>query len=163
MVDLLYVSGGIGSPRLYGGVTKEQQQTLLSPSHPRGGCQTTPTHNQHNVTNQNQHFTNQQHSMLYRQTGNSVSNHDVQKNQFCYEQGSVSVYSSGAEDPRSMSSSNPVNHQMGGKSCDPLMSCDNHLIIICTEKKNTLPLSFLNYNMGELEIQCTEIFKSLNN
>ncbi|KAK0179922.1 hypothetical protein PV327_005620 [Microctonus hyperodae] len=112
--------GGIGSPRLYGGVSKDQQQTLLSPSHPRGGCQTTPTHNQHNVTNQNQHFTNQQHtSMLYRQTGNNVSNHDVQKNQFCYEQGSVSVYSSGPEDPRSMSSSNPVNHQMGGNTSGP--------------------------------------------
>lgn len=120
------VAGGVGSPRHYGSVNKDQQ-VLLSPSHPRAGCPTTPTHNQHNATNNQQHFANQQHSsMLYRNTGNNVNTPDVQNNQFCYDQGSVPVYSSGPEDNRSLPSSNPASHQMGGKSCDQLMSCDHH-------------------------------------
>ncbi|XP_063983440.1 nuclear receptor coactivator 2 isoform X2 [Diachasmimorpha longicaudata] len=100
--------GGVGSPRHYGSV--KDQQSMLSPSHQRAGC---PQTSSHNVPN-NQHFNQQHSSMIYRNSGSNVNTPDVQSNQFCYDQGSVPVYSSGGEDNRSMSSSNPGNHQMGG-------------------------------------------------
>lgn len=119
------VAGGIGSPRHYGGVSKEQP--LPSPSHSHSA---TPTHNQHNATN-TQHFTSQQHTpMLYQHTNaNTINTADMQNSQYCYDRSSVPLYSSGgeAQDARSLPSGNPVNHQMGGKSCDFLMSCDTSL------------------------------------
>lgn len=126
------VSGGIGSPRHYGGGVNKDQP-LLSPSHQHGGCQATANHNQQNPAN-SQHYTNQQHtSMLYHTSANSINNHDVPNNQFCYDRTSVSMYGTGPGDPqdaRSMPPSNTTGHQMGGKSCDLLMSCDHHCIII---------------------------------
>ncbi|XP_008555472.1 nuclear receptor coactivator 3 isoform X4 [Microplitis demolitor] len=122
--------GGVVSPRHYGSVNKDQQ-SLMSPGHQRAGCPPppTPTHNhQHSMTNnQQQHYTNQQqqqqqqqqqhNAMLYRNTGNSiVNNPDVQNNQFCYDQGTVPGYPTRPEDTRSMSSSNPGGHQMGGNT-----------------------------------------------
>lgn len=124
------VAGGIGSPRHYGGVSKEQP--LLSPSHSHSACPATPTHNQHNATN-TQHFSSQQHTpMLYQHANaNTINTADMQNSQFCYDRSSVPLYPSGgeAQDARSLPSGNPVNHQMGGKSCDFLMckSCDTSL------------------------------------
>ncbi|XP_076655238.1 uncharacterized protein LOC143360357 isoform X9 [Halictus rubicundus] len=110
--------GGLGSPRHYGGVSKEQP--LLSPSHQHSGCPATPTHNQHNVTNTQQHFSNQQHSsMIYHTTANTINTADMQNNQFCYDRTSVPLYSSGpgdTQDARSLPSGNPVNHQLGGNA-----------------------------------------------
>ncbi|XP_078051101.1 uncharacterized protein LOC144477313 isoform X11 [Augochlora pura] len=110
--------GGLGSPRHYGGVSKEQP--LLSPSHPHSGCPATPTHNQHNVTNTQQHFSNQQHSsMIYHTTANTINTADMQNNQFCYDRTSVPLYSSGpgdTQDARSLPPGNPVNHQLGGNA-----------------------------------------------
>ncbi|XP_031827590.1 uncharacterized protein LOC116424817 isoform X8 [Nomia melanderi] len=110
--------GGLGSPRHYGGVSKEQP--LLSPSHPHSGCPATPTHNQHNVTNTQQHFSNQQHSsMIYHTTANTINTADMQNSQFCYDRTSVPLYSSGpgdTQDARSLPPGNPVNHQLGGNA-----------------------------------------------
>ncbi|XP_051158810.1 uncharacterized protein LOC127280078 isoform X8 [Leptopilina boulardi] len=108
--------GGIGSPRHYGGVNKEQ--ALLSPSHPHSGCPA--THNQHNVTN-TQHFSNQQHSsMIYHNTANTINTADVQnQNQYCYDRTSVPLYQMGpgdAQDTRPLPPSNPASHQMGGNA-----------------------------------------------
>ncbi|XP_043475470.1 uncharacterized protein LOC122507030 isoform X10 [Leptopilina heterotoma] len=110
--------GGIGSPRHYGGVNKEQ--ALLSPSHPHSGCPATPTHNQHNVTN-TQHFSNQQHSsMIYHNTANTINTADVQnQNQYCYDRTSVPLYQMGpgdGQDTRPLPPSNPASHQMGGNA-----------------------------------------------
>lgn len=131
-VDNVNVTGGIGSPRHYGGVNKEQ--ALLSPSHPHSGCPATPTHNQHNVTN-TQHFSNQQHSsMIYHNTANTINTADVQnQNQYCYDRTSVPLYQMGpgdGQDTRPLPPSNPASHQMGGKSCDLFMSCDLRYVII---------------------------------
>lgn len=114
-----------------------KEQPLLSPSHSHTACPATPTQqHQHNATN-TQHFTNQQHtSMLYHTNANSINTADMQNSQFCYDRTSVPLYSSGeAQDARSLPPSNPVNHQMGGKSYDHLMSCDhqkNSIIQITT-------------------------------
>lgn len=145
-IDTLDVAGGLGSPRHYGGVSKEQP--LLSPSHPHSGCPATPAHNQHNVTNTQQHFSNQQHSsMIYHTTANTINTADMQNNQFCYDRTSVPLYSSGpgdTQDARPLPPGNPVNHQLGGKSCDHLMSCDHHFVIITLPTSNPLrPLSYL--------------------
>jgi len=106
------------------------KEPLLSPSHSHSACPATPTHNQHNATN-TQHFTSQQHTpMLYQHTNaNTINTADMQNSQFCYDRSSVPLYSSGgeAQDARSLPSGNPVNHQMGGKSYDFLMSCDTSL------------------------------------
>lgn len=120
------VTGGIGSPRHYGGISKEP---LLSPSHSHSACPATPTHNQHTNT---QHFSSQQHTpLLYQQhtNANTLNTADMQNSQFCYDRSSVPLYPSGgeAQDARSLPPGNPVNHQMGGKSYDFLMSCDNSL------------------------------------
>ncbi|XP_043275325.1 nuclear receptor coactivator 2-like isoform X9 [Venturia canescens] len=110
--------GGIGSPRHYGGGVNKDQP-LLSPSHQHGGCQPTANHNQQNPAN-SQHYTNQQHtSMLYHTSANSINNHDVQNNQFCYDRTSISMYGTGPGDPqdaRSMPPSNTTGHQMGGNT-----------------------------------------------
>lgn len=131
-IDKLDVAGGVGSPRHYGGVSKEQP--LLSPSHPHSGCNpATPTHNQHNVTNTQQHFSNQQHSSMIYHTANTINTADMQNNQFCYDRTTVPLYSSGpgdTQDARPLPPGNPVNHQLGGKSYDHLMSCDHHFVII---------------------------------
>ncbi|XP_011314159.1 nuclear receptor coactivator 2 isoform X3 [Fopius arisanus] len=108
--------GGVGSPRHYGSV--KDQQSMLSPSHQRAGCPQTPSHNVPN----NQHFNQQHNSMIYRNSSNNVNTPDVQNNQFCYDQGSVSAYSSGPEDNRSLSSSNPASHQMGGTNSGGMTS-----------------------------------------
>ncbi|XP_015108590.1 nuclear receptor coactivator 2 isoform X7 [Diachasma alloeum] len=108
--------GGVGSPRHYSSV--KDQQSLLSPSHQRAGCPQTPSHNVPN----NQHFNQQHSSMIYRNSGSNVNTPDVQNSQFCYDQGSVPVYSSGPEDSRSMSSSNPASHQMGGTNSGGMTS-----------------------------------------
>lgn len=110
--------GGVGSPRHYGGVSKEQP--LLSPSHPHSGCNpATPTHNQHNVTNTQQHFSNQQHSSMIYHTANTINTADMQNNQFCYDRTTVPLYSSGpgdTQDARPLPPGNPVNHQLGGNA-----------------------------------------------
>lgn len=146
-IDKIDVAGGVGSPRHYGGVSKEQP--LLSPSHSHSACPATPTHNQHNATN-TQHFSNQQHtSMLYHNNANTINTADMQNSQYCYDRTSVPLYSSGeAQDARSLPPSNPVNHQMGGKSCDLLMSCDHHtsssspwFLFILKKKKSISQLS----------------------
>jgi len=119
------VAGGIGSPRHYGGMSKEQP--LLSPSHSHSTCSATPTHNQHNTT---QHFssqppplpptqqqppTPQQHNpMLYHNNANTINPADMQNSQFCYDRSSVPLYPPGAEaqDARSLPPANSVNHQL---------------------------------------------------
>ncbi|XP_020277812.1 nuclear receptor coactivator 3-like isoform X3 [Pseudomyrmex gracilis] len=111
--------GGIGSPRHYGGVSKDP---LLSPSHSHSACPATPTHNQqHNCATNTQHFSSQQHtSMLYQQhtNANTINTADMQNSQFCYDRSSVPLYSSGgeAQDARSLPPGNPVNHQIGGNA-----------------------------------------------
>ncbi|XP_050453750.1 nuclear receptor coactivator 2-like isoform X3 [Cataglyphis hispanica] len=104
--------GGIGSPRHYGGISKEP---LLSPSHSHSACPATPTHSQHSNT---QHFSSQQHNqLLYQQhNANTLNTADMQNSQFCYDRSSVPLYPSGgeAQDARSLPPGNPVNHQMGG-------------------------------------------------
>lgn len=111
-----------------------KEQPLLSPSHPHSGCNpATPTHNQHNVTNTQQHFSNQQHSSMIYHTANTINTADMQNNQFCYDRTTVPLYSSGpgdTQDARPLPPGNPVNHQLGGKSYDHLMSCDHHFVII---------------------------------
>lgn len=147
-IDTINVAGGVGSPRHYGGVNKEQP--LLSPSHPHSGCPATPTHNQHNATN-TQHFSNQQHSsMIYHTTANTINTPDMQNNQFCYDRTSVPLYSSGdTQDVRSLPPGNPVNHHMGGKSYDLLMSCDHHFAIITLlTQKNIVPLGGTRHEIG---------------
>ena len=128
-LDTINVTGGVGSPCHYGGVSKEQP--LLSPSHTLSGCPATPTHNQHNANN-TQHFSNHQHSsMLYHNAAG------VQSSQYCYDRTSVNLYQSGpgdAQDIRPPPSSNPASHQIGGKSCDLLMSCDHHCAFIILTK-----------------------------
>lgn len=132
------VAGGIGSPRHYGGVSKEQP--LLSPSHSHSTCPGTPTHNQHNTTNthyssqppppppptQQQQPPQQHNPMLYHSNANTINPADMQNSQFCYDRSSVPLYPPGgeAQDARSLPPGNPVNHQIGGKSCDFIMSCD---------------------------------------
>lgn len=76
--------------------------------------------------NNTQHFSSQHNPMLYQHNTNTMNTADMQNSQFCYERSSVSLYSSGgeAQDARSLPPGNPVNHQMGGKSCDFLMSYD---------------------------------------
>lgn len=76
--------------------------------------------------------------MIYHTSSNSIGNPDVQNNQFCYDRNSVSMYGSGPGDPqdaRSMPPNNSAGHQMGGKSCDLLMSCDHRYIIIPPQPK----------------------------
>ncbi|XP_072762163.1 uncharacterized protein [Anoplolepis gracilipes] len=107
--------GGIGSPRHYGGISKEP---LLSPSHSHSACPATPTHSQHTNT---QHFSSQQHTpLLYQQhtNANTLNTADMQNSQFCYDRSSVPLYPSGgeAQDARSLPPGNPVNHQMGGNA-----------------------------------------------
>ncbi|KAL6431695.1 hypothetical protein ACFW04_007320 [Cataglyphis niger] len=106
--------GGIGSPRHYGGISKEP---LLSPSHSHSACPATPTHSQHTNT---QHFSSQQHNqLLYQQhNANTLNTADMQNSQFCYDRSSVPLYPSGgeAQDARSLPPGNPVNHQMGGNA-----------------------------------------------
>lgn len=64
--------------------------------------------------------------MLYHTNANSINSADMQNSQFCYDRTSVPLYPSGeAQDTRSLPPSNAVNHQLGGKSYDPFMSCDN--------------------------------------
>lgn len=122
-IDTIDVAGGVGSPRHYGAVSKEQP--LLSPSHSHSACPATSTQHQHNATN-TQHFSNQQHTpLLYHTNANTINTADMQNSQFCYDRTSVPLYSSGeAQDARSLPPGNPVNHQIGGKSYDRLMSCD---------------------------------------
>lgn len=123
-----------------------KEQPLLSPSHSHSACPATPTHNQHNATN-TQHFTSQQHTtMLYQHTNaNTINTADMQNNQFCYDRSSVPLYPSGgeAQDARSLPSGNPVNHQIGGKSLDFLMSCDTSLFYYASPslpRHNNAPL-----------------------
>ena len=71
--------------------------------------------------------------MIYHTTANTINTADMQNNQFCYDRTSVPLYSSGpgdTQDARPLPPGNPVNHQLGGKSCDHLMSCDHHFVII---------------------------------
>lgn len=141
------VTGGIGSPRHYGGISKDP---LLSPSHSHSACPATPTHSQHNATN-TQHYSSQQHTpLLYQQHTNTA---DMQNSQFCYADRSVPLYPSGgeAQDARSLPPGNPVNHQMGGKSYDFLMSCDTSL------SSQSHATSSINYNYHlyqHLNYQC---------
>lgn len=62
----------------------------------------------------------------------------MQNSQFCYDRSSVPLYPSGgeAQDARSLPPGNPVNHQMGGKSYDSLMSCD---ISLSSQSSTSLP------------------------
>lgn len=135
------VTGGIGSPRHYGGISKEP---LLSPSHSHSACPATPTHSQHTNT---QHFSSQQHTpLLYQQhtNANTLNTADMQNSQFCYDRSSVPLYPSGgeAQDARSLPPGNPVNHQMGGKSYDFLMSCDTSSLSLSQPRAT----SSINYN-----------------
>lgn len=138
-LDTINVTGGVGSPRHYGGVSKDQP--LLSPSHPLTGCTATPTHNQHNANN-TQHFSNHQHSsMLYHNAAG------VQSSQYCYDRTSVNMYQSGpgdAQDCRPPPPSNPASHQMGGKSYDLFMSCDHHCAIYNTHHPLIRSILFLS-------------------
>lgn len=117
-MGLINVTGGVGSPRHYSGVNKEQP--LLSPSHPSAGCSATSTHIQHNATN-TQHYSHQQHTSMIYHNANTMNTGDVANNQFCYDRTSVPLYSSGpgdAQDVRPLPPSNLAGHQLGGKSCD---------------------------------------------
>lgn len=70
--------------------------------------------------------------MIYH-TANTINTADMQNNQFCYDRTTVPLYSSGpgdTQDARPLPPGNPVNHQLGGKSYDHLMSCDHHFVII---------------------------------
>jgi len=150
------VTGGIGSSRHYGGVSKEQP--LLSPSHSHSTCSATSTqHNQHNTTN-TQHFssqppplpptqqqppTPQQHNpMLYHNSANTINPADMQNSQFCYDRSSVTLYPPGAEaqDAR-LPPTNSANHQIGKLYYPPYYTTSYRhcFCVTCTQKKYYYP------------------------
>lgn len=100
--------------------------------------------------------------MIYHTTANTINTADMQNNQFCYDRTSVPLYSSGpgdTQDARSLPPGNPVNHQLGGKSCDHLMSCDHHFVIITPPPPFRIrPSLYLKYLVSRDRLQRHETY-----